>query len=99
MVRGLLSAGRRRADWGEITGFCFGCASTAEQPPAETFFVVRAAPNPRLISVGSDFSATYVADKGFEGVENNRRWLECYGAEVIHPPKRKTPKSEAGSSL
>jgi hypothetical protein len=29
-----------------------------------------------------------VADKGFEGEENHRRWLECYGARVIHPPKR-----------
>jgi len=45
-----------------ITGFCFGSASTAEQPLAETFFVVRAAPNPRLVSVGSAFSGTYVAD-------------------------------------
>ena len=26
--------------------------------------------------------------KGFEGEENHRRWLECYGARVIHPPKR-----------
>lgn len=32
------------------------------------------------------FSGTYVADKGFEGAENHRRWLEYYGADVIHPP-------------
>jgi hypothetical protein len=44
-----------------ITGFCFGSASTADQPLAETFFAVRAAPNPRLVSVGSAFSGTYVA--------------------------------------
>ena len=48
---------------GVITGFCFGAASTADQPLAETFFNLRANPNPRLISVGSAFSGTYVADK------------------------------------
>jgi len=77
---------------GVITGFCFGAASTAEQPLAETFFNLRADPNPRLISVGVAFSGTYVADKGFEGAQNHRRWLECYGAEVIHPPKRNSRK-------
>jgi hypothetical protein len=77
---------------GVITGFCFGAASTADQPLAETFFDVRANPNPRLKSVGSAFSGTYVADKGFEGVENRRRWLESYGADVIHPPKRNSRK-------
>lgn len=53
---------------------------------------MRAAPNRRLLSVGSAFWGTYVADKGFEGAENHRRWLECYGAEVIHPPKRNSKK-------
>src|SRR5215210_7909601 len=53
------------APTGVITGFCFGAASTADQPLAETFFNLRANPNPRLISVGSAFSGTYVADKGF----------------------------------
>ena len=77
---------------GVITGFCFGAASTADQPLAETFFNVRANPNPRLISVGSAFSGAYVADKGFEGAENHRRWLDHYGAEVIHPPKRNSKK-------
>jgi hypothetical protein len=46
---------------GVITGFCFGAASTADQPLAETFFNLRANPNPRLISVGSAFSGAYVA--------------------------------------
>jgi hypothetical protein len=77
---------------GIITGFCFGSASTADQPLAETFFALRANPNPRLKGVGSAFSGTYVADKGFEGEENHRRWLECYGAEVVHPPKRNSKK-------
>ena len=78
---------------GVITGFCFGAASTADQPLAETFFNLRANPNPRLISVGSAFwGASYVADKSFEGGENHRRWLDHYGAEVIHPPKRNSKK-------
>jgi hypothetical protein len=80
------------APTGVITGFCFGPASSADQPLAETFFDLRARPNPRLMSVGSAFSGTYVADKGFEGAENHRRWLECYGADVIHPPKRNSRK-------
>jgi hypothetical protein len=53
---------------------------------------VRANPNPRLKGAGSAFSGTYVADKGFEGEENHRRWLECYGAEIVHPPKRNSKK-------
>jgi hypothetical protein len=77
---------------GVITGFCFGAASSADQPLAETFFDLRANPNPRLKSVGAAFSGTYVADKGFEGEENHRRWLKSYAAEVIHPPKRNSKK-------
>ena len=77
---------------GVITGFCFGSASTADQPLAETFLAVRANPDPRLLSVGAAFSGIYVADKSFEGTENHRRWLECYGAEVVHPPKRNSKK-------
>jgi hypothetical protein len=77
---------------GAITGFCFGPASTADQPLAETFFELRANPNSRLISVGSAFSGTYVADKGFEGAENHRRWLDHYGAAIVHPPKRNSRK-------
>src|SRR5918994_2051630 len=33
---------------GVITGFCFGASSTADQHLAETFFVLRAQPNPGL---------------------------------------------------
>jgi hypothetical protein len=77
---------------GVITGFCFGAASTSDQQLAETFFAVRAQPNPRLISVGSVSSGPYIADKGFEGLENHRRWQENYGASIIHPPKRNSRK-------
>ncbi|HYQ83904.1 MAG TPA: transposase, partial [Rubrobacter sp.] len=84
---------------GVITGFCYGSASTADQPLAETFFNVRADPNPRLKSVGLAFLGSYVADKGFEGEENHRRWSESYGADVIHPPKRNSRKGSWSKRL
>ncbi len=77
---------------GVITGFCFGAASTSDQQLAETFFAVRARPDPRLISVGSVSSGPYIADKGFEGLENHHRWQQSYGASIIHPPKRNARK-------
>ena len=77
---------------GVITGFGFAPASTKDQPLAETFLAVRHRPNPRLPSVGSAAGGPYVADKGFEGGENHRRWLECYGAQVLCPPKRNSRK-------
>jgi hypothetical protein len=33
-----------------------------------------------------------VVDKGFEGEDNHRRWLDRYGARVICPPKRRERK-------
>lgn len=77
---------------GVVTGFGFASASTADQPLAETFLAARRRPNSRLSSVGETSSGCYVADKGFEGAENHRRWLERYGARVIHPPKRNSNK-------
>jgi hypothetical protein len=78
---------------GLITGFGFASASTADQPLAETFFDSRRHPeDPRLASVGSAASGCYVADKGFEGTEHHRRWLDRYGVRVIHPPKRNSRK-------
>src|SRR3712207_4610818 len=73
---------------GVITGFGFGSASTTDQQVAETFFAVRHRPERRLPSVGLGSQGPYVADKGFEGIENHRRWVDHYGARVIHPPKR-----------
>lgn len=77
---------------GVITGFGFSCVSTADQPMAETFFAAREHPSQRLSSVGEAASGCYVTDKGFEGAENHRRWLERYGARIIHPPKRNSRK-------
>jgi hypothetical protein len=73
---------------GVITGFGFASASTKDQPLAETFFALRARPDCRLRSAGSAASGPYVVDKGFEGEDNHRRWLDRYGARVICPPKR-----------
>jgi hypothetical protein len=73
---------------GVITGFGFSSASIADQQVAETFFAVRARPNPRIGSAGSAASGPYVVDKGFEGAENHLRWLDNYGARLICPPKR-----------
>ncbi len=73
---------------GVITGFGFAPASTKDQPLAETFFALRSEAHPRLRSVGSAALGPYVADKGFEGEENHRRWLDLYGACVVCPPKR-----------
>lgn len=73
---------------GVITGFGFASASTKDQPLAETFFALRARPNSRLESVGSAASGPYVVDKGFEGEDNHRRWLDLYGVRLICPPKR-----------
>jgi len=84
---------------GIITGFGFSAASATDQQVAETFFAVRHRPNPRLSSVGSAFSSgPYVADKGFEGEENHRRWLDLYGVRLIHPPKRNRAASGTGPS-
>jgi hypothetical protein len=73
---------------GVITGFGFASASTKDQPLAETFFALRAQADPRLGSAGSAASGPYVVDKGFEGEDNHRRWLDRYGARIICPPKR-----------
>jgi Transposase DDE domain len=77
---------------GAITGFGFASASTKDQPLAESFFALRARSNPRLQSVGSMALGPYVVDKGFEGEENHRRWLESYGVRIICPPKRNEHK-------
>jgi hypothetical protein len=82
---------------GVITGFGFGPASTKDQPMAETFFALRHQPDPRLASVGCALAVSepcyYVVDKGFEGEEYHRRWLDHYGAQVVMAPKRNSAKS------
>jgi hypothetical protein len=82
---------------GLITGFCFGAASTADQPLAETFFAIRAQPNPRLPSAGpAACGVPYITDKGFEGAENHRAAGSSTMARrsSIHPSA--TPRSPGG---
>jgi hypothetical protein len=38
------------------------------------------------------FGTLHSLHKGFEGLENHRRWQERYGAQVIHQPKRNSRK-------
>jgi hypothetical protein len=77
---------------GVVTGFGFCAASSSDQQAAETFFAVRHRPQPALASVGRASSGPYIADKGFEGEENHRRWLDYYGVHIIHPPKRNSKR-------
>ena len=84
---------------GIIRGFCFAAASTADQQMAESFFVLRAQPNRRLISVGSAAAGPYIADKGFGGAENHLRWLQSYGAHITSIRPNATPASEAGPNV
>ena len=86
---------------GVITGF--GFASTkdqllAEKLLAETFFALRARPNPGLESVGPAASGPYVVDKGFEGEDDHRRWLVRYGTRLICARPNATPSGHGPSA-
>lgn len=70
-----------------ITGFGFGAASAKEQPMIEVFLALRAQPNPRFPSVGRPARGGYMADAGFTGKDNLRRWKSHYGAIVICEPQ------------
>jgi hypothetical protein len=81
---------------GAVTGWGLGAASTNDRGLAEAFFAARAAPHPRLASVGTPTSDRYVADMGFSGKECQPRWATDHAAVVISPPqtgsKRAWPK-------
>ena len=81
---------------GAITGFGIGPASTNDRSLAETFFAVRAVPDPRLPGVGHPVSDCYVADMGFAGEQREQRWRTDFGADLVCPPqtgsKRAWPK-------
>lgn len=59
---------------GIITAFGLAPAASDERPIGEAL-------------VASDRHGTYLADKGFSGVEWERRWLEVYGALVAATPR------------
>ena len=58
---------------GIITAFGLAAASSDERPIGEAL-------------VARDRHEAYLADKGFTGVEWERRWLEVYGAIVAATP-------------
>jgi hypothetical protein len=70
---------------GVITAFGLATASSDERPIGETL-------------VAGDRHEAYLADKGFTGVEWERRWLEEYGALVAATPyddsRRAWPKAD-----
>jgi hypothetical protein len=72
---------------GAITGWGIGPANTNDRTLAGTFFAVRAAPDPRLPSVGRPTSDRYVADMGFAGKDCEARWAREAGAVVVCPPQ------------
>lgn len=75
---------------GVVTGWGFGQASSKDQPLAESFFAARALPNrlklKYMCSAGMQATVPYVADTGFEGRPNHKRWRQLYAAELICPP-------------
>lgn len=80
---------------GVITGLCFGAGNVKDQPLAEDFLAARCRPHPRCATVGDKAHGFYVADRGFEGVVNQQRWRDEYGASVLCPPKRNAKKQSA----
>ena len=92
MVRGLPFARGHRSHGRHHRLFGFCAASATDQQAGETFFAARYRPNSRLASVGTAAAGPYVTDKGFEGAENQRRWLDSYGAQLVCPPKRNARK-------
>ena len=70
---------------GVVSAFFLAPASSDERPIGETL-------------VASDRHDRYLADKGFTGIEWERRWLEVYGALVAATPyndsRRAWPKAD-----
>ena len=62
---------------GVVSAFGLAPAATDERPIGETL-------------IAPDRHETYLADKGFAGIEWERRWLEDYGALVAATPKETT---------
>ena len=74
---------------GVITGYGLGPASCKDQPQAESFFALRAHPDPRFGALGCPAaSRTYVLDKGFSGPKLHRRWKAAYAVEVVCAPQK-----------
>ena len=83
---------------GVITGFCFGSASTADQPLAETFFAVRANPTRGSSAwVRPSLGSTWLTRASRERETTGVGWSATELRSSILPSA--TPKSEAGPSV
>lgn len=71
---------------GAVAGYGVAAANVKEQRQAETFLAARRRPHPALPTVGPRADA-YLADAGFAGEDNRRRWRDAYGAVVVTPPQ------------
>ena len=71
---------------GVMTGFGFGPASTHDQHLAETLFVARQMPSPRLPSTGLPAQGSYVADKGEACERPRQRWQQQRQVDLVTPP-------------
>jgi hypothetical protein len=72
---------------GAISGWGIGPANTNDRRLAETLLAVRAAVLPALSSAGTPIAHTYLADKGFAGMQWEAHWHDDFGATVIAPPE------------
>lgn len=86
---------------GAISGAGVAEGSRKEQPMADTFFAVRARPDPRLPLVGrpTGDSGYYLTDAGFEGKDRHRAWWRYSGARVLSQPNRARPDAVATKPL
>jgi hypothetical protein len=79
------------------TGVLPGCAvapaSTKEQRLAEDALALRRHPDPRGPGVGRPAAGPYLADNGSVGAARPRRWEAAYGARVLCPPQRSSPRA------
>jgi hypothetical protein len=76
---------------GAITGFGLSHGSCKDQPLADAFLAARAHQDPHdeeRPPVGSPSPVLYLADSGFGGKKNHKRWREEYGAPVCAVPQR-----------
>ena len=65
---------------GVVSAFGLAPAASDERPIGEAL-------------IASDRYGAYLADKGFTGVEWERRWMEVYGALVAATPKNDSPRA------
>ena len=65
---------------GVVSAFFLAAASSDERPIGEAL-------------IAEDRHETYLADKGFTGVEWERHWLEDYGALVAATPKNNSRRA------